>query len=84
MLYICCNAGTDSRIVQEIIDLLSHNSIDYCVISGLAVNAYVEPVFSLDIEIVVVADDIDILLKMTQDTKTLLRMLRLKKFWDTK
>jgi hypothetical protein len=54
-------------IVQEIIDLLSHNSIDYCVIGGLAVNAYVEPVVSLDLDIVVVADDIDKLLKMTRD-----------------
>jgi hypothetical protein len=55
-------------IVQEIIDLLDNNSIDYCVIGGLAVNAYVEPVVSLDLDIVVVAEDLDKLLKMTEDT----------------
>ena len=54
-------------IVQEIIDLLSYNNIDYCVIGGLAVNAYVEPVVSLDLDIAVVADEIDNLLKMTED-----------------
>ena len=54
-------------IVQEIIDILNHNSIDYCVIGGLAVNAYVEPVVSLDLDIVVVAEDIDKLLEITED-----------------
>jgi hypothetical protein len=37
------------------------------VIGGLAINAYVEPVVSLDLDIVVFADDIDTLLKMTED-----------------
>jgi len=63
------NSVTNGKkdIVQEIIDLLSHNSIDYCVIGGLAVNAYVEPVVSLDLDIVVFADEVDKLLKMTED-----------------
>jgi hypothetical protein len=46
-------------IIQEIIDLLDKNSIEYCVIGGLAVNAYVEPVVSLDLDIVVVVGGID-------------------------
>ena len=37
-------------IIQEIIDLLNDNHIEYCVIGGLAVNAYVEPVVSLDLD----------------------------------
>ena len=42
--------------------LLNDNEIDYCIIGGLGVNAYVEPVVSLDIDIVVVADAIEQLL----------------------
>ena len=42
-------------ILQQILDLLNMMKIDYCVIGGLAVNAYVEPVVSLDLDLVVVA-----------------------------
>ncbi len=54
-------------IIQEIIDLLNDHHIDYCVIGGLAVNAYVEPVVSLDLDIVVVADAIDKLIESIKD-----------------
>lgn len=54
-------------IIQDIIDLIDKNSIEYCVIGGLAVNAYVEPVVSLDLDIVVVLDGIDKLIKSTKD-----------------
>ncbi len=54
-------------IIQEIIDLLNGNHIEYCVIGGLAVNAYVEPVVSLDLDIVVIVDGIDILIESTKD-----------------
>lgn len=54
-------------IIQEIIDLMNQNSIEYCVIGGLAVNAYVEPVVSLDLYIVVVVDGIDKLIESTKD-----------------
>jgi hypothetical protein len=33
--------------------------VAYCVIGGLAVNAYVEPVVSLDLDIVVIVDAIE-------------------------
>ena len=46
-------------IIQEIIDLLNNNHIEYCTIGGLAVNSYVEPVVSLDLDIVVMVDFID-------------------------
>jgi len=51
-----CVTHGKKDIIQEIIDLLNQNNIEYCVIGGLAVNAYVEPVVSLDLDIVVVAD----------------------------
>ena len=40
------------------LDLLHENEIDYCVIGGLAVNAYVEPVVSLDLDIIIATDTI--------------------------
>ena len=42
-------------ILQQILDLLKAENINYCLIGGLAVNAYAEPVVSLDLDIVVVA-----------------------------
>lgn len=44
-------------------DLLRRDRVSYCVIGGLAVNAYVEPVVSLDLDIVIVATAIDDLLQ---------------------
>ncbi|TSA30577.1 MAG: hypothetical protein D4R67_00160 [Bacteroidetes bacterium] len=42
------------NIIQLLLDILKQNEIPYCVIGGLAVNAYVEPVISLDIDLVIV------------------------------
>jgi len=55
-------------VIQEIIDLMSKKDIEYCVIGGLAVNAYVEPVVSLDLDIVVVADGIDSLIESAKNS----------------
>lgn len=46
-------------IIQDVLDLLNKNNIKYCVIGGLAVTAYVEPVVSLDLDIVVIISGID-------------------------
>ncbi len=54
-------AKTD--IVQVFLDILSASKADYCVIGGLAVNAYAEPVVSLDLDIVVAAGNIETVLK---------------------
>ena len=54
-------------IIRELIDLLDQHDIGYCVIGGLAVNAYVEPVVSLDLDIVVVAGDIHKLIEGSRD-----------------
>jgi hypothetical protein len=54
-------------IIQDIIDLLNQNNVKYCLIGGLAVNAYVEPVVSLDLDIVVVVEGLDKLIESTKD-----------------
>jgi len=54
-------------IIQETIDLLTKNDIKYCVIGGLAVNAYVEPVVSLDLDIVVIVGGMGKFMKVSQD-----------------
>ena len=50
-------------ILQQLLSLIKEMKIDYCVIGGLAVNAYVEPVVSLDLDLVVVAKEMDKLIK---------------------
>ena len=50
-------------IVQAFLDILSSSNVEYCVIGGLAVNAYAEPVVSLDLDIVVAADNIETVIK---------------------
>jgi hypothetical protein len=54
------NAVTNGRgdILGWFLNLLGQVGADYCVIGGLAVNAYVEPVVSLDLDIVVVASSV--------------------------
>ncbi len=54
-------------IIQDIIDLLNQNNTQYCIIGGLAVNAYVEPVVSLDLDIVVVVEGLDKLIESAKD-----------------
>jgi len=54
------NSGED--FLQAFIDLLEKRKIAFCVIGGLAVNVYAEPVVSLDLDVVIVADKIDELL----------------------
>ena len=51
-------ANGQEDIIQKLVDLLEENKIGYCVIDGLAVNAYVEPVVSLDLDIVVATNSI--------------------------
>jgi len=56
-------ANSEVDILQQFLDLINELDIAYCVIGGLAVNAYVEPVVSLDLDLVVIADAIDKLRK---------------------
>ncbi len=49
-------------VLQEFLCILKKNKIPFCVIGGLAVNAYAEPVVSLDLDVVVVLSRIEFLL----------------------
>lgn len=47
------------NFLEKLLGLLQAHHIDYCVIGGQAVNAYVEPVVSLDLDLVVALDLLD-------------------------
>lgn len=49
-------------LLQGFVDLLKEKNIPFCIIGGLAVNAYAEPVVSLDLDAVIVADKLEELL----------------------
>lgn len=51
-------ANVEIDIIQLILSMLDESGADYCVIGGLAVNAFAEPVVSLDLDLVVVSDHI--------------------------
>ena len=51
-------ANGQSDIVQILLDIIAETASQYCVIGGLAVNAYVEPVVSLDVDIVIAVNDV--------------------------
>jgi hypothetical protein len=48
-------------VVQMLLSLLAEARAAYCIIGGLAVNAYAEPVVSLDMDLVVIADRMEAL-----------------------
>lgn len=55
------NAIANSKvdILQIFLDILKKTRSKYCLIGGIAVNAYVEPVVSLDLDIIVAGQDLD-------------------------
>ncbi len=48
-----------SGLLEQIITALEENHIRYCVIGGQGVNAYVDPLDSLDLDLVIAADQIE-------------------------
>lgn len=46
-------------LLGRILSLLDERGIRYCIVGGQAVNAYAEPVVSLDLDIVIAADRLD-------------------------
>jgi hypothetical protein len=50
-------------VIQIFLDALTVSKSNYCVIGGLAVNAYAEPVVSLDLDIIVAAENIEAVCK---------------------
>ena len=59
-------ANGEKDILQIFLDLLSDAGTAYCVVGGLAVNAYVEPVVSLDLDVVVVLKDLEKITKLAK------------------
>jgi hypothetical protein len=51
----------DDRVdlLDRLITVLADHGVRYCLVGGQAVNAYVEPVVSLDLDIVVAADQLE-------------------------
>jgi hypothetical protein len=56
-------ANGKSDVIQLFLDQLEKLKIEYCVIGGLAVNAYAEPVASLDLDLVLAIKDVEKLVK---------------------
>jgi hypothetical protein len=48
-----------SNFIEGLIGLLAEHHIRYCVIGGQGVNAYAEPLVSLDLDLVVVVEQMD-------------------------
>ena len=48
-----------SNLLENLIELLRKHDIRFCVIGGQAVNAYAEPLVSLDLDLVVAANQIE-------------------------
>jgi len=55
-----------SNLLEEVFALLQDNGVRFCVIGGQAVNAYVEPLVSLDLDLAVAVDQIDQVRKLMQ------------------
>ncbi|HHS13322.1 MAG TPA: hypothetical protein ENN03_06080 [bacterium] len=49
-------ANGETDVIQLLLSMLDECGASYCVIGGLGVNAYAEPVVSLDLDLVVVSD----------------------------
>jgi hypothetical protein len=60
-----------SNLLEQFIELLVQNHIRYCVIGGQAVNAYTEPVVSLDLDLVVTTEQLDLLVSLVQERFTI-------------
>ena len=48
-----------SNLLENLIELLKKHDVRFCVIGGQAVNAYVEPLVSLDLDLAVAVDQVD-------------------------
>ena len=68
-------SNSEVDILQLLLDILADTGSQYCVIGGLAVNAYAEPVVSLDLDIVVAAENID---ELCEEAKA--KGLKVRKF----
>lgn len=66
-----------SNLLDEVFAVLEEHGIRYCVIGGQAVNAYVGPLVSLDLDLAVAVDQVDELCRL------LIRDFGIQIFWDS-
>jgi len=59
-------ANGEVDVLQQFLDLLKELKVDYCVVGGIAVNAYVEPVVSLNLDFIATSTEMDGLLKAAE------------------
>lgn len=52
-------ANGETDILQQLLEILAETRCGYCVIGGLGVNAYAEPVVSLDLDVIVAAEKVE-------------------------
>ena len=54
----------EANLLEAFVSLLEERRVSYCVVGGQAVNAYVEPLVSLDLDLVVAIEHLDSLEKV--------------------
>ncbi|MDP6040023.1 MAG: nucleotidyl transferase AbiEii/AbiGii toxin family protein [Candidatus Latescibacteria bacterium] len=59
-----------SNILEHLIALLAAHDIEYCVIGGQAVNAYAEPVVSLDLDLVIAVGQFELAVALLEENFT--------------
>ncbi len=62
-----------SNFLERVLALLTTHHIRFCVVGGQAVNAYVEPVVSLDLDLVVAVDQLETLERLLVEEFTVRR-----------
>ena len=50
-----------TNLLEELVELLAEHKIRYCATGGLYVNAYVDPLISLDLDVVVTAGELELM-----------------------
>lgn len=63
----------DANLLERFFSLLRSHSVPFCLIGGQGLNAYVDPVVSLDLDVVIAADRIDDVERLLRETFTLER-----------
>src|ERR1700759_4708654 len=56
-----------SNLLEEVFALLQEHEVRFCLIGGQAVNAYVEPLVSLDLDLAVAVNQIDQVRKIIRE-----------------
>jgi len=64
-------ANGKDDFLQSFIDIVNEQKIPFCVIGGLGVNAYAEPVVSLDLDVVVIIGKLDKLISVLKKRFTI-------------